>query len=127
MFSIKERVETGYFSESTKGGTLYITVTLWDVVEPDYINGVKRILDMLDHATVTDITEIAELSSRYFLLQSLDNIYDDVISIVAGLLIQNLISYESITVELNDCSLVRTYHEVKDINVLSYGENYDYS
>ena len=121
MFKITERVETGYFGVSTKGGTLYVSVELWDIPIPEDVTIIKKIVDMLDHSTITDIEDIANLSTRFFHISNITNIYDDVISIVCGFVELAGISYSSISVEFDGCMLTRGYNEVKGCNMINYG------
>lgn len=99
-FKFTERVETGYESRTSIGGTLYITLTFNKIIDKTKY---ASIIDRLDHCYVTDNAKAADLNDRFYIIDKLRNVYDDIISILTEeFLHDNLKLPKSIEVKLGN-------------------------
>lgn len=81
MYKITDVVEMGH-SEYT-GGSIAIEFTFGNIVD----NAVYfDIMDHLDHCLVTINPDAPKFNNRYFLLQTSNNLFDDVIGIMIYLI-----------------------------------------
>jgi len=74
---VTETVEMGHSLYT--GGSITISVEVYNDEEKDYI---KSMIDTLDHTLVTTSPELVKFSSRFYFLESSDNIFDDINSIL---------------------------------------------
>jgi hypothetical protein len=66
-YTISDVVETGYFANSSKGGTLKVSISFKK--RHKQFKKVIDIIDYLDHSTITDNKKLLQFSERYFLLK----------------------------------------------------------
>lgn len=81
---LTEITETGYFSKNSflVGGSIKIILEIDKILSENEKNEILKIIDYLDHTLITDNKEIIKFSSRFFLLDKVTTIFQDIHTIL---------------------------------------------
>jgi hypothetical protein len=101
MYEIRDTVEVGH--SNLECGSITIVLGYNEVLSEDSKKIALEKIDYLDHCLITDNTEMARLSDRYFLLGKCEGILKDTVSIMS-----NFLDFDSITVEVGKESYTTT-------------------
>lgn len=101
MYKIKDTVEAGH--SNLECGSIIITLGYNEILTEDDKKIALEVIDYLDHCLITDNTEMAKLSDRYFLLDKCNGILKDTAGIIS-----NFLNFDSITVEVGKESYTTT-------------------
>jgi len=101
MYKITDTIEVGYAGVNSKGATVEITFEFLDY-DTSLRSKSKKLIDNLDHSLITDNLKMIELSERYFLLNELTNIFNDINIILHYLIQQSKLNVLQTFIKIND-------------------------
>ena len=129
MFTIGDIVETGYNSREVVGGSVEIKLHFKHIQTPADSKVYLKIIDKLDHCLITSDINSAVWSQRYYRLGSLNNIYEDIVSIITQELTNSpLIEDSSMALPLSMTVKLDASEYTSELNVtnniIEYGANW---
>lgn len=121
MYKFNDVVEVGYLANGNVGGSVYISieVTKYDI---EIFKDLKTIIDKLDHTILTDKDEIISFSKRFYLLDSLENIYVDISSIIKYFLKDKEYKeyLKMVDIKIGNISYNINFDDIKDKKIIKY-------